>query len=119
MNINEINRKFRGKKIQQLTLSADKTEVIICFDDGSRLFLSDPPSCCEQRYFHSDDKLSSIVGGEFYRMELVDLGQRKHNADIAFLWIYSSSGCVNICAYNEHTGNYGGFEIEGLTGDKT
>jgi hypothetical protein len=103
-------------EITEVTLS-DET-LTFTFKDRSALTLNDGgQSCCESRYFTSDDDLSSFVGGEILNIESVDVDAADEEDqdygvhDQTFLKIQTSKGPMTVTAHVEHNGYYGGFWI--------
>ncbi len=103
-----------GKIIAHIEMSDDT--LIIRFGDGTGLKLfDDRQSCCENRYMHTDDELSGVVGGRLYGIEVrnapdVEDG-RGDVHEVQFLVVMTSKGESVICSHNEHNGYYGGFCI--------
>ena len=85
------------------------------FTDGTGIaFWDDGQSCCESRYFRTDDDLARLVGAVFLKAELRDapgLPDEYGEHEIQFLDVQTSVGMVQVCAHNEHNGYYGGFSI--------
>lgn len=111
----EVYTKAIGKEIASAVLS--DSEVRLGFTDGTSIYFSDDgQSCCESRYFTSDDDLEDLVGGTFVFADVVSVSYESdekgyEDHEIAFLKIQSSTGSVTVEAHNRHNGYYGGFSI--------
>jgi len=104
-----INKVISGLEITESWL-------IIAFDDGTGIKLSDEgQSCCEQRWMHTDDKLEDFIGAVYLGAHIADgeSGQGFYDEvqESQFLIISTSIGEFTIVNYNEHNGYYGGFAI--------
>lgn len=108
-----------GKKVASLNISAGDTDsqmLIIVFDDGSGIVIQDHQECCEERWMHTDDKLSDYVGSTFLGIEKVPCSEVQMNEDeepteIEFLNIKTSVGVLTIVNHNSPNGYYGGFSV--------
>ena len=102
---------YYGKTIRHVMLGEDGDVLFI--DVGSmRITLEDHPSCCEYRYFHSDDNLAMLTGQTLRGVELGEETQKDLDSgniqDSAFLHIKTNLTTATIACYNEHNGYYGG-----------
>lgn len=103
-------KRFLGQTITSLAISTDGEDVLLGINNEVHtLYMSN--HCCERRWFHSDDDLNRLVGKKLNRIEVrgIKVG---YPADEAVLIIEAGMESVNIVAYNEHDGNYAGFELE-------
>jgi len=109
----KVFKEALGKKIEKLCLKDNKLQFGM--EGGQELDLvDDGQSCCEQRYFTTDDDLdyfvgATLMGGEVRDAPSIDDEYGEHNVN--FLVITTSKGCFTIEAHNEHNGYYGGFWI--------
>lgn len=102
---------YFGRKIVGATF--DDKELRLTFSDGVTISLyDDGQSCCESRYFTSDDEVRDLVG-----RTLVDIGGGTAKApagdechDMDFVDVKTETGVTfSFCAHVEHNGYYGGF----------
>lgn len=108
----EVYTKAIGKEVASAVLS--DSEARLGFTDGTSIYFSDDgQSCCETRYFTSDDDLADLVGGTFVFADVVSVDYEDDDEvhEVAFLKIQSSTGSVTVEAHNRHNGYYGGFSI--------
>jgi len=112
----EAYKQSVGKKISDLHIQ--DSEIIITFDDNSRLVISDDgQSCCESRYMTSDDDLTLFKEATLKDIELLDCEEKEDDEDhgcheIQFLRISTDKGDFRLASHNEHNGYYGGFSIK-------
>lgn len=103
-----LNKKITELKLDDSALHievADGTKVMLC-DDGQ--------SCCESRYFRTDDDLPYYVGSELLGAEVVEGEDKDEGGEVhetSFLKVKTSIGEFTIVAHVEHNGYYGGFAI--------
>lgn len=109
--------KYYGKKILRADFDNDK--LIITFDDGVKVAISDyDQQCCETRYMRTDDDVSFLNGKILTGIEEKEvhegfiLADDCYNPEIVFLEIQTNEGSITFANYNEHNGYYGGFSIE-------
>jgi hypothetical protein len=111
-----LYKETRQREITQITITPDIQSIVISFNDGSRLRLfDDGQSCCEQRYFNCDDDLQYYIGCSLLEItedEHIE-GEDEHGyiKESKFLHVTTSKGTFTVCAYNEHNGYYGGFDL--------
>ena len=103
-----------GATIKRIAI-CDNDTLDIEFEDGSTLRLEDQAqSCCEYRYFHTDDDLTYHVGAKLLDAELRVMDDQDTNGgcrEALALLITTSKGTFTVVAYNEHNGYYGGFDL--------
>lgn len=105
-----------GKVIQSAEINPDKdNELSIQFEDGSRLLITDECSCCERRYWSTDDDLSALRGDTLIGFHVKE-GSEVETEDgdtheIAFMEIITSKGFTVFSTHNEHNGYYGGVDL--------
>lgn len=90
----------------------DEEEVVLDFGIKGKLAIHQSQSCCENRYFRTDDDPSQLRGSLFLGMEVrnVDVID-DDNCDVhevGFMHINTSLGSIVVEAHNEHNGYYGG-----------
>ena len=89
--------------------------LLFTFVDGTRLKLWDGgQSCCEHRYMHTDDDLTSIIGAELMGCKLTEAPRvvdEQGTHEVQFLHIKTRKGVVTMETHNNHSGHYGGFRI--------
>jgi len=126
----ETFRAAKGKKITAAALvpwtsayrsicsygEDDLKALRLTFDDGSGIeFYDDAQSCCEYRYMHTDDDLSSLVGGILLAAEVRDGGTTRGDygveTECQFLVVETDKGSATVANYNSHNGYYGGFAL--------
>ena len=81
----------------------DKSGIVIY--DGGR-------SCCESRWMHTDDELTSFVGSILLGAEVREGPEVESDweyKESQFLIVKTSLGEFTIVNYNQHNGYYGGF----------
>lgn len=114
--MDEIIRKFIGKRFSSVDLDAYNDVLWFVFE-GKQLEIWDSgQSCCEERYLHTDDDL-----GFFTDCILLDISEEPlvvnpHTeyddvTEMKFLNINTSKGGFQVVAYNIHDGSYGGFDL--------
>lgn len=123
---------FIGRRIQRVVLKTHELheplegpdKVVIAFDNGRELVLSDVgQSCCEQRFIHTDDDLASFVGARLVKVgtrtspPLEDQEDEDEVHEVAFLVVYTSNGEMVFSTHNKHNGYYSGFCLQASTGD--
>lgn len=84
--------------------------------DGTRMTLYDGgQSCCEARYFTTDDDLKQFIGAKLLDAEVREAedvrAEDMDTHEINFLVVTTSEGTFTVKAHNEHNGYYGGFWI--------
>jgi len=106
-------------KVLPLIASIEVTnaDVVITFEGGEYLRLVDLPTCCESRYFFTDDDLGKAKGCSLVDItvrDVVQVGERNNYTELeaTFILIKTSGGTFVINAYNEHNGAYSGFNVE-------
>lgn len=100
-----------GKTITSLKIT--EKELLLTFENGTRMRLFDEQCCCEKRFMHTDDDLPYYVGAVFHgavkrpgpKEELA----YSYEKESQFLIISTSKGQFTVVNYNEHNGSYGGF----------
>lgn len=89
--------------------------IRVTFEDGRTLLLRDMSSCCENRYFRTDDDLDYFKGATLLRIEEGDVEEREAEYgrchEMRFLRVSTSLGVFVICCHNEHNGYYSGFNL--------
>jgi len=114
-------RGFKGCLIREIHLDYDANngqgELIITFDTGKQLVIYDsPPKCCEHRYLHTSDDLSSFAGEKFVDLYCRGFKENEHGNDeaneIGFYVIKTDKGQFVLETHNDHNGYYGGFHIQ-------
>lgn len=109
----EAWKKAVGKTIAAVTCEDD---LRFLFTDGTRLTIADHgQSCCEQRYFQSDDDLSPHCGAQLLDAEIKNAPNEPDEYgehEVQFLEVITSAGHFTVAAHVEHNGYYGGFAIE-------
>jgi hypothetical protein len=108
-----------GKKISDLHIQDN--EIIITFDDKSKLkIFDDGQSCCESRYMSTDDDLTQFKEATLRDVELLDCKSDDDgdygSHDIQFLRVSTDKGDFRLASHNEHNGYYGGFSIRAEVG---
>lgn len=101
-----------GKTIRELVIDDYKFEIL--FTDESKLILENDFTCCERRYFDTDDKLEDYVGSTYLGYEIKDVSESivdDECCEIQFLEVKTSKGDFQLKNYNEHNGYYGGFDL--------
>lgn len=106
-------KQFSGKRINYISLDSDA--VIINFIDGSVIRFTNYQSCCESRYFQTDDNLDYYRDCDFYDIEIN--GSESEDSDygchdIGFFDIRTSNGVLTFANHNEHNGYYGGISLQ-------
>lgn len=90
--------------------------LILRFVDGSgvRIF-DDGQQCCELRYLHTDDDVSSLVGAKVLDIcEKDGTNVDEEGGDVhetTFIEIQTNKGFVLLVNHNEHNGCYSGFAV--------
>lgn len=112
--MNSVANDYFGKIITRIEMSDDT--LIIRFGDGTGLKLFDDGyGCCGNRYMHTDDALSGVVGGMLYGIEVRDApvveDEDGEFHGVQFLVVKTNKGECVISNHNEHNGYYGGFCI--------
>ena len=106
-----------GKTVREAVLKPEAKRdgaLKVVFTDGTELLLfDDGRSCCESRWLHTDDDLSSLAGGVLREVR-VDPGPTEEDAygdpkESEFLVLRTDRATVTVVAYNEHNGYYSGF----------
>lgn len=88
--------------------------LFIHFSDGTAIvFYDDARSCCELRYLHTDDDLTSFAGATFTGIELRDGGNEGDDEtdgvhEWMFVYVNTSKGVATLETHNQHNGYYGG-----------
>jgi hypothetical protein len=111
------------KYIGRTIASVEMTEEILTigFADGACIkIFDDGQCCCEARYMHTDDDISSLVGHKLTGISEKDgpiEDDEDHNglietSETCFVNINTDDGFITIVNYNEHNGYYGGFSLE-------
>lgn len=96
----------------------DDEAILINFDDGSRLKISDEgQSCCENRYLTCDDDLTGHEGARLLYIgpgigSQPETGEGGDFHDVMFIKVQTTKGSFTLCTHNEHNGYYGGFHLE-------
>ena len=108
--------KLADKEIKALGI-VDNALLFTFADDTKMKLFDDQRCCCEKRYMHTDDDLSSFIGAELRGIE-TRKGQVKYLPETQngvqeseFLIVSTSKGQFTVVNYNEHNGYYDGFEI--------
>jgi len=117
-NVESVNvaKSSYGKTIAALEKGSHDGEeaLIFTFTDGVKMALwDDARSCCESRYLHTDDDLSSVVGAELVLLDVRDGGVKDDedgSHEWAFLHIITDKATVVVETHNEHNGYYGGID---------
>ena len=102
---------FYGRTIKAAAFS--EGEVKLTFDDGTAIEIFDGgQSCCESRYFTTDDEVLGLVGHTLKDIKLRsapdEYGEYGDVHEITFLEIATEDGHVTVASHNEHNGYYGG-----------
>jgi hypothetical protein len=107
--------KVYNEIINSIHIQDSETIIIDCKDVVFKLSVKQ--RCCENRYFHTDDDLSSVKGGTLIKLEVLasntttkelDMG---HDLTTSFLHIKTTKGDITIVVYNQHNGYYDQFEL--------
>lgn len=73
-------------------------------------------SCCEHRYFHTDDDLSSYVGSSIDDIEVREMPDEEDESGNVLesdaIIVTTNKGQFTIMNYNAHNGYYGGVSLE-------
>ena len=115
----KLGQEYYGEFIRDLTQS-DKS-VFLRFDEGMLELVDAGQSCCEKRYFKTEDDLSDLIGERLVRIELVGAAGSSTGVDEddvldwTFLKITTDRQQVSITAYNSHNGYYAGFDITAVS----
>lgn len=94
-----------------------ESKIILFFTDYI-VAIEDKQSCCETRYFHTDDNIADLIGKHLNRIEQKNTVYGKDDdtygnvTAITFLEIQAGTDCVSFAAYNRHNGYYGSVNIE-------
>lgn len=108
-------KKLVGKTLAEIVLDTDTDELMLGFEDGSVLLVSDEEhSCCEVRYMGTDDDLIDFVGSKFLGIEIKDAPDIEDEDvchEVQFLEVKTDRGCFTMSSHNEHNGYYSGFDI--------
>lgn len=118
----KLGQEYYGKVITGVWYT--DRQIYLNFD-GCGIEIEDLQSCCETRYFHTDDNIADLIGKPLNRIEQkdtkygVDDGTHGNVTDVTFLEIQAGTECVSIAAYNHHNGYYGScnITIEDVTED--
>jgi len=106
-----------GKTIAALENGSHNGEeaLIFTFADGAKMVLwDDARSCCESRYLHTDDDLSSVIGAKLVELDVREGGAKDDDDgshEWAFLHIVTDKATVVVETHNEHNGYYGGIDL--------
>jgi hypothetical protein len=112
---------YVGKKIVAATFDKDDDDDLrLTFEGGPSIRLSDDgQSCCENRYLHSDDNVSTLIGQTFLAIDVRDAPDIVNDSDncdvheVQFVDIKTKNGVVfTLSAHNEHNGYYGGIALD-------
>lgn len=110
--LNGIPMKSLGKTISSVRINADRdNQLVLCFDDGGTLTITNAASCCESRYWRTDDNLDDLVGAKLFGFCLKEgptIEEEFDTHETAFLEVLTDKGSAVFCAHNEHNGYYGG-----------
>lgn len=110
----EAMQKSIGKTIA--SASVTDTDLVLTFDDGSKLTLADQgQSCCESRYMRTDDNVADFAGAKLTGAEIKEAPSVPDEYvahDVQFLVVHTDKGDLTCSSHNEHNGYYGGFRIE-------
>ena len=111
----------KGKTIERLRIDNEYNlwdgGLLMRFTDGSGVWIyDDQRSCCETRYMHTDDVLSSFEGASFVGVRLGEYTTSEteggEESEVQFLIIDTSLGSAVVETHNIHNGYYGGFWIK-------
>ena len=110
----------QGKTVSNVAIDPgynhDDGGLVIDFIDGTGIVLfDDGRSCCENRYVHTDDDLTTFAGAVFNGCEIREAEPIEDDDygvhEIQFLLVHTSLGVVTVETHNEHNGYYGGFYL--------
>ena len=109
-----------GKKIKSIRIDDDYNGgdggLEMLFDDGTGIWIyDDARSCCENRYLHTDDKVSDFAWATFIEAELREGGEKDDGWEThewEFVVIKTSLGEFTLETHNKHNGYYGGFYVK-------
>ena len=113
-----LGQEYYGKRI--IAAKYDKSTIYLLLEDGC-IAIDDRQSCCETRYFHTEDNLQDLVGHRLAKIEVKCGGNgpapaprwpRDYVREISFLEIQAGHETVTFTAYNIHNGYYGSCNIE-------
>lgn len=96
---------------------------IIGLASGYKIVIEDAgQDCCESRYLHSSDDVSSLVGEALVSIRVdsvgcVDASGEDH--EVVFLKVSTNKDSITLETHNEHNGYYGGFSIRATVYDST
>lgn len=97
------------------TANDDNGALIIVFDNGCSLHLTDDQqSCCENRYLRTDDDLTAMVGTRLVSIQVekvIESDEENDYHDMAFLKIQTDKVGVTLVTHNKHNGYYSGFSL--------
>jgi len=108
--------KHYGKVISSAVIDQDGERIVLRFADGTYVSIVDHQSCCEHRYFHTDDDLSALAGARLVAVTEKEGPEEEdeygHPLESMFLEIQTDRGFATVTAYNSHNGYYGGFHLD-------
>lgn len=100
--------------------SVEDEALCVRFVGGGALRIWDNgQACCESRYMTTDDDLPSFVGAKVVSLEAVkgpDISceEWSYNEfhEQMFVKLETTAGTITLVTHNEHSGYYGGFDVE-------
>lgn len=117
-----------GATIVDALLSEDQEGLVITLDNDQEIRITGQQSCCEQRYMHTEDNLSSLRGQKFMGIRIkkaahplsLELGPlQRANTDeensslmVQFLEIATDGAGLAFAHYNQNNGYYSQMELD-------
>lgn len=90
---------------------------------GFKIVIDDAgQSCCESRYLHTSDDVSSLVGEALVSIRVDSVGcidGSGEDHEVAFLKVSTNRDSVTLETHVEHNGYYGGFSVRATVYDST
>jgi hypothetical protein len=112
-----LSSAIKSCSLIDLNVARDERGALeLVLENGYRIVLTDiaGQSCCEHRYMHTDDDLTSLVGESLQRIWVGEFteqgGDYGDTLEGAFIHIQTNRDAVVIAIYNSHNGYYGGLE---------
>ena len=108
-----------GLTIVEIELrNGDEEAVILHFDDGRALRITDSDQdCCEERYLRTDDEIDRFLPSQFIGIQikeaqvLVENREMSDVHEVVFVDVLTTKGPITFSAHNVHNGYYGGFTV--------
>ena len=107
-----------GKKIKKIHFDDIENQIVFIMETGYCFVIkSKSPDCCESRYIHTDDDLSSAVGETLLDFELSthqDIETDDGEHQIGFFKIHTDKDTYEFASHNEHNGYYSGVHLRAI-----